>query len=469
VLLKPGDTLIDTYLIKAVLGRGAFGITYLAEHRSLGGALRVVKQLLSEHLGNEEAEQRFTSEAQTMARLQAQNVVIVHDLLKPGGPFKLRDHFIVMEYLAGGSLKDYLDRQGELPLEQAVRLAMDVLRGLAGAHREGIVHRDIKPGNVLLNEDATVAKVGDWGLVHLPNVALTIGGQPGTIAYMSVEQAEGQRAIDGRSDLYSVGAMLYEMVAGHPYLNFNRIMRRARAEFLEQRGLEWGQELSYRERRDLEDATHAAMFRAIIHDRMEPLSGGEAADPRVPALEAVLARALAKETDDRFQTAEAMIEALEQVFAPAPAPPAAGSVSSGGGSADALLEQAKAASKEYRFAEAVELLERARQLAPRRVRIYTQLAAAYNLLGQQADARIVLEQAMAVAPDDPSVLRSLGITYHQLGEVPKALEVMERLLRIDPSQSAIRVLVLKWRSDATPNRVGASTPRGPGGGWRPAN
>jgi serine/threonine protein kinase len=410
-------------------------------------------------------------------------VVIVHDLLEPGGPFRLRDYFIIMEYMAGGSLKDYLEQAESVSVERAVRLTIDVLRGLVRAHRQGIVHRDIKPGNVLVNEDASLAKVGDWGLVHLPDSTTTIGGQPGTIVYMSAEQAESmigsmlqprhwdgrQRAIDGRSDLYSVGAMLYEMVAGHYYLDFNRIMRQARAAFLRERGLDRGQELPFRERRELDDATYAAWCRAIVLDPPDPLPRDD--DPLARALEPMLFRALAKSPSDRYQSPEAMIEALEALLRPAP-PPTELRVtdSSDGESVGALLERARTAREQHRYADAVQLLERAKERAPRRVRVYTELAAVYNRMNSEREACCILEQAKGLAPDDPSVLRTLALTYHKLGDIRKALDVLGHLLELPASQSAAtRALKLKWEREA---EGGISAPaRGarPAGGWRVAD
>jgi len=128
----------------------------------------------------------------------------------------------VTEYLAGGSLRVLLEKRGRLPVEQAIRIAADVCGGLAAAHAKGIVHRDVKPENILLTADGR-AKVGDFGIAHVPrgagSTSLTQAGfQPGTLLYMSPEQIRG-RPVDGRSDVYQVGVLLYEMLAGRHYVN----------------------------------------------------------------------------------------------------------------------------------------------------------------------------------------------------------------------------------------------------------
>ena len=139
-----------------------------------------------------------------------------------------------MEYLSGGSLRGLLSQRGRLPVDDAVRIAADVCDGLAAAHAKGIVHRDIKPENILLAADGR-AKVGDFGIAHVPRTAggaypggLTqTGFQPGTLVYMSPEQIRGE-AVDGRSDVYQVGALLYEMLAGRHYIDVEALTRRAK-------------------------------------------------------------------------------------------------------------------------------------------------------------------------------------------------------------------------------------------------
>jgi serine/threonine protein kinase len=156
---------------------------------------------------------RLRREAQAMARMGAhQNIVTVHDLGEENGR-----PYIVCEYVPGGDLQTLLrDREGPLPLRQAVAIAADVCRALALAHTAGIVHRDIKPANIWLNDNGT-AKLGDFGIASAAGLArVTMTGMVvGTAAYMAPEQAQGQD-VDARSDLYALGCVLYELVTGRP-------------------------------------------------------------------------------------------------------------------------------------------------------------------------------------------------------------------------------------------------------------
>jgi serine/threonine-protein kinase len=176
--LRPGDKLADQYQIESVLGQGGFGQVYLARDLSLG-ALRVIKEPLTGRFGNEETQKRL------MAQLAHTNIVAIYQLLTP--PL-VRDYYIVMEYIAGGSLDHLLHREGRLSVDRAVKIVIDVCRGLAQAHKQGIVHRNIKPANIFLSEDKDIAKVGGWSTAYLPNVKEVIYGQPGTWLYPSPEQ-----------------------------------------------------------------------------------------------------------------------------------------------------------------------------------------------------------------------------------------------------------------------------------------
>jgi len=212
------------YRIARVLGQGGFGTVYLA-HDTLLDRLVAIKGLVVTRQTDEQAFKRFLQEARTAGGLNHPNVVTVH-ALKVDGP----NVYLVMEYV-GGSLRGMLDKQGKLDIEQAVKIAIDVCKGLAAVHAKGIIHRDIKPENILLTEDVH-AKVSDFGVAHVPRAAggtsLTQAGfQPGTLVYMSPEQVLG-RPVDARSDVYQVGELLYEMLAGKHYIDLAEIERQAR-------------------------------------------------------------------------------------------------------------------------------------------------------------------------------------------------------------------------------------------------
>ena len=222
--LAPNQQLSE-YRIERILGRGAFGTVYLA-HDTLLDRPVAIKELTLTAQTDEVTFKRFLQEARAAGGLNHPHIVTVH-ALKVVEP----NVYLVMEYLAGGSLRALLEERGRLPVEDAARIAADVCEGLAAAHAKGIIHRDVKPGNILLAEDGR-AKVGDFGIAHVPRGAegtrLTQAGfQPGTLIYMSPEQIRGQQ-VDGRSDVYQVGALLYEMLTGQHYVNLGALERRAR-------------------------------------------------------------------------------------------------------------------------------------------------------------------------------------------------------------------------------------------------
>jgi serine/threonine protein kinase len=224
--LTPGDTLFE-YRITRALGQGAFGTVYLAQDTLLDRPV-AIKELTAAAQADWAAFQRFLQEARAAGSLNHPNIVTIYALKSADATV-----YLVMEYLPGGSLRTLLTQRGRLPVDDAVRIAADVCDGLAAAHAKGIVHRDIKPENILLTADGR-AKVGDFGIAHVPRTAggayaggLTqTGFQPGTLIYMSPEQIRGE-AVDGRSDVYQVGALLYEMLAGRHYIDVDTLTRRA--------------------------------------------------------------------------------------------------------------------------------------------------------------------------------------------------------------------------------------------------
>lgn len=213
-LAAPGDpraTLsgqsIGQYEIRELIGRGGMGDVYRARDTRLGRdvALKFLPEWLSR---DPAARDRFVVEARSVSSIDHTNVCTLYDL---GGSDDGR-LFLIMPYYAGRSLKQRL-AEGPLPVEEAVDVALQAARGLAAAHARGIVHRDVKPGNLLLTEDGRV-KILDFGVAKLADVHLTRTGEtPGTASYMSPEQRTGGDA-DARSDLWSLGAVLYEMLTG---------------------------------------------------------------------------------------------------------------------------------------------------------------------------------------------------------------------------------------------------------------
>ena len=273
---------IPHYRILAEIGRGAMGIVYKAEDSRLGREV-ALKVLPPELATDPQRKARLIREAQAASALNHTNIVTVHDVGSQDG----RD-FIVMEFVEGKPLNHLISNQG-MPVEEAVRIAGQVAAGLAAAHGAGIIHRDLKPGNIRVTADGRV-KLLDFGLAKFIDPppllestsdgdgARTVEGELlGTVDYMSPEQAEGKPA-DARSDIFSFGAVLFEMLTG---------------------------------RKAFERESPAATLAAIL--REDPPAIGHFVPGIPPALEAVVAKALRKEPFDRYQSMEEVREALAPI------------------------------------------------------------------------------------------------------------------------------------------------------------
>src|SRR5687767_5064852 len=204
------NALESRYSIERELGRGGMATVYLAEDFRHGRqvAVKVLHTELASALGSD----RFLREIKLAARLNHPHILPLFDSGEAGGYL-----FYVMPYIEGESLRDKLNREGQLTLEDALTIGRAVAGALDYAHRRNIVHRDIKPENIILNEGAPM--VMDFGIAKAVSVAgsytLTQAGMiVGTPAYVSPEQAAGEIDIDGRSDQYSLGCVLYEMLTG---------------------------------------------------------------------------------------------------------------------------------------------------------------------------------------------------------------------------------------------------------------
>src|SRR2546426_9032327 len=206
------DTLINQvfdgrYMVVRKLGTGGMANVYLAEDEVLGRRV-AIKILNDRHAGDDQFVERFRREAKNAASLSHPNIVSIYDRGEAEGTY-----YIAMEYLSGRSLKELIVSRGPTPIRIAIDYTRQMLAALGFAHRHGIVHRDIKPHNVVVDADGRL-KVTDFGIARSGASQMTeVGSIIGTAQYLSPEQARGS-PVDQRSDVYSVGIVLYEMLTG---------------------------------------------------------------------------------------------------------------------------------------------------------------------------------------------------------------------------------------------------------------
>ena len=203
-----GKLLDEKYEIKSILGHGGMAVVYNAED-IVNNRPVAIKILKDEFLDNEDFIRRFKNESKTIAVLSHPNIVKVYDV-----SFGDRIQYIVMEYIDGITLKEYIDQRKKLTWKEAVHFTVQILRALSHAHERGIVHRDIKPQNIMLLKDGTI-KVTDFGIAKFSDqeTRTMTDRAIGSVHYISPEQAKGE-VTDEKADIYSVGVMLYEMLTG---------------------------------------------------------------------------------------------------------------------------------------------------------------------------------------------------------------------------------------------------------------
>ena len=270
-----GELIAERYELEELVGTGGMSSVYRAHDRLLERDV-ALKVLHPQFTADTDYVERFRREARSVARLSHPNIVTVIDRGEQDGR-----QFIVFEYVRGENLKTLLQRVGPLPEEEAVRLALQIARALGFAHDNGLVHRDVKPQNVLLNGDGQ-AKVTDFGIAR----SLDVGGltQTGTVMgtsdYIAPEQARGSQ-VDAQSDIYSLGTVLYELLTGEvpfPGDNFVAV--------------------------------------AMRHINEPPPSVRERRPDVSPRLDAVIRRAMAKEPRDRFGSMDELCAELTACLSP---------------------------------------------------------------------------------------------------------------------------------------------------------
>jgi tetratricopeptide (TPR) repeat protein len=441
--LSPGES-IGRYRIVRRVGAGGMGVVYLANDPRLDRPAAV--KLLPPHLTlDPAARRRFEEEARAASALDHPHIATVYEVGDaPGGRL-----YIAMAYYEGETLREALDR-GPLPIRGVLELGAQIASALAAAHRHGIVHRDVKPANVVVTEEG-VAKLVDFGVAKAAGRALTrTGALPGTVAYMSPEQTAGD-VVDPRTDVWAMGVMLYEMLAGrHPFVA---------------------------------DGEQALIHR-IRHDEPTAL---ERARPGVPPeLATLVSRCLSKPAAERYPDAGALLGALRAVDAGAAvhtrqpwrhalvipvlvvfalaaggvmvrwsALPVSRDVAPPGAVADRAPERADAYTEylrgryflgkrdEHSFGAARDHFRRALDLDPTFARAWSGLAEAYNRLGGLSGlpqgeayprARAAAEHALAIDPDLADAHASLATALASYyWDADAAGRHLRRALDLDPS------------------------------------
>ena len=264
-----GRMLDNRYELLELIGSGGMAMVYKAKCHRLN-RLVAVKVLKSDFASDADFRRRFYDESQAIAMLSHPNIVSVYDVSRSS------PEYIVMELIDGITLKQYMERRGQLNWREALHFITQIMRGLSHAHSRGLVHRDIKPQNIMVLRDGSV-KVTDFGIAYLSNSANTMTQEAlGSVHYISPEQAKGNRP-DARSDIYSAGVVLYEMLT-------NRLPFEG----------------------------DSAVSVAIQHLSSVPLSPREI-NPEVPeALEKICMKAMASDISRRYPTADAMLTDLEE-------------------------------------------------------------------------------------------------------------------------------------------------------------
>jgi eukaryotic-like serine/threonine-protein kinase len=274
---------LGRYDIIRTLGKGAMGMVYEARDPNLDRRV-AIKTIKVEHLSQEasaEYEARFRTEARSAARLQHPNIVSVYDSDRHGDVA-----FLVMEFVQGDDLKKILDSGRSFTLEQSAHLMRDLLSALDYAHRQNIVHRDVKPANLLVEANGRV-KLTDFGVARIQDsgdATRTRGSMVGTLKYMAPEQVQGL-TVDARADIFAAGVVLYQLLTGQ---------------------------------RPFDGASDFAIIQQIVGGTPAAPSSINAQLP--PALDAVVDKALAKSRDARFDSAHAFLIALQEAVGLAPDP-----------------------------------------------------------------------------------------------------------------------------------------------------
>ena len=265
-----GKKLDGRYEIRELIGIGGMANVYRC-YDTIDDREVAIKILKDEYLNNEEFIRRFKNESKAIAVLSHPNIVKVYDV-----SFGDMIQYIVMEYIDGITLKEYINQQKVLTWKETVHLVTQILKALSHAHSKGVVHRDIKPQNMMLLSDGTI-KVTDFGIARFSNSTRTMTEQAiGSVHYIAPEQAKGD-ITDGKTDIYSIGVMMYEMLTGKlPFDGDNAV-------------------------------SVALMHLQVVPDTPRTLN------PTIPeGIEEITLKAMQKQPGDRYQSAQDMLDDIER-------------------------------------------------------------------------------------------------------------------------------------------------------------
>ena len=432
---------VSHYQIKGLLGQGGMGVVYRADDPRLFGevAVKILRltepdpflsqeEQRKEALKQQQAWQRFEREAKVVARLQHVAIVPVYDF----GRVQVRGleyPFMVMRLMKGGSLEKRL-QQGALPLDEVVRIVERLATGLDKVHGKGIVHRDLKPANILFDEDGW-AYLADFGIAKLLDAKTLLSqstsihltqsrAMPGTPAYMSPEQtytkAHRKVKLDGRSDIYALGAIVYEMLTG---------------------------KRPYHEAMDLPQIMYAHRYLPVprLDEFRTDLGAG---------WQAVIDQAMAKEPDERYATAGALAAALKPLISTSPAPvvtlPTAAT----------HLEAGNRYYQQGNYDAAIAEYSRALLLDVNSSPGYLYRGVVYHIKGQFDKAIPDYNQAIRLNPNDPNSYHYRGLAYYNIGQLSQAIRDYDHALRLKPDyneaannrQAAVKALMALIKDEA---------------------
>ncbi len=396
---------IGKYQVHSVLGRGGMGTVYEALDPGINRKV-ALKTMIQGLADNAELRSRFMREAQAAGKLHHRNIVTVYDLGEDKG-----QPYIAMEFIEGSDLEKIIASREGLSVEWKLDILRQICEGLGYAHRNGIVHRDIKPANIRVTPEGEV-KIMDFGIAHLQSSTMTKGGLVlGTVHYMAPEQIVGTTKVDHRADVFSVGAIAYELFGG---------------------------------RKPFDGESITSVMYKIMHERPDP-----AALPKTefsPGLESIVMKALAREVSERYQSLDEMHDELEQLVRDL-----AARMQRGGPEPEAEREpKAALARVEQESAEIRAEMERAVADG----QLQKALGLCKRLLeldpGDAAVARTAAQIETSIKDKEVEQLCGLALNYAADGDTDLALKIAAKIERLAPKNQ--RYLDLKRYLDEESNR-----------------